>query len=75
MQHSCPTAHVTRPQLGLNGYTIGLSHGVGSQLSPGSTQVPQLGLQHTSPTLQVDLPHSSLTGYWMRLSHGVGSQF
>jgi hypothetical protein len=51
-----------------------LSHGLGSQLSPADTQVPQLGLQHTSPTLQVDLPHIWLTGCWMRLSHGVGSQ-
>jgi hypothetical protein len=43
--------------MALNGCWIGLSQGVGSQLSPSETQMPQLGLQQTSPTLQVDLPH------------------
>jgi hypothetical protein len=37
--------------------------GVGSQLSPSGTQMPQLGLQHTSPALQVFCPHIMLTGY------------
>ncbi|HET9957613.1 MAG TPA: hypothetical protein VFQ61_24115 [Polyangiaceae bacterium] len=44
--------------------------GVVSQLAPGRTQVPQLGLQHSSPTLQVLTPHTTLSGM-MGMPHAV----
>jgi hypothetical protein len=50
------------------------THGVGSQASPSSAHVPQLGLQHTSPTLQVFCPQRMLTGTVIRGVHGVLSQ-
>jgi hypothetical protein len=45
LQHTSPTLQVDLPHITLTGLWILLSHGVGSQLSPGATQTPQLGLQ------------------------------
>jgi hypothetical protein len=48
-----------------------MSQGCWLQVSPGATQMPQLGLQHTLPTLHVARPQIGLNGYWIALSHGV----
>jgi hypothetical protein len=42
-------------------------------VSPGFTQIPQLGLQHTSPVLHVFIPHVGLTGKYIP-SHGFFEQ-
>jgi hypothetical protein len=50
------------PQVWLSGTVIGFMHSRSSQVSPGPTQMPQLGLQHRSPTLQVLGPQGWLSG-------------
>jgi hypothetical protein len=48
------------PHVTLNGISGPPAHGVASQVWPGRTQTPQLGLQHSSPTLHVLGPHETL---------------